>query len=158
VFRRLFIVMLLVGVAGISHSQVKKIKIASIVVEGNKKSEASTIRLNSGLMVGNDISGEDVQQAIKNLWSLKLFSDIEIFAANQTVSGLDLTIKVKEYPRLRKVEISGSDEIEIEEIEDEISVYRGMVVTPFKLFKIHKAITKLYSTEGFLLAPFNWPQ
>ncbi len=151
-FRRLFIIILLLGVAGISHSQVRKIKIASIVVEGNKKSEASTIRLNSGLMVGNDISGEDIQQAIKNLWSLKLFSDIQIFAANQTQSGLDLIIKVKEYPRLGKVEISGSDEIEIEEIEDEISVYRGMVVTPFKLFKIHKSITKLYSSEGFLLA------
>lgn len=136
-------------------SQVRKVKIASVVVEGNKKSEASTIRLNSGLMVGNEITGEDIQQAIKNLWSLKLFSDIKVFAGNQTTSGIDLIIRVDEYPRLRKVEIGGNDEIELDEIENEIAVYRGMVINPYKLFKIRKSITRLYHEEGFLLAKIN---
>ena len=76
-------------------------KITSIVVEGNDKSEPSTIRLNSGLIVGKEIAGEDIQQALKNLWSLKLFSDIKIFVANQTTTGIDLIIRVKEYPRLK---------------------------------------------------------
>ena len=78
-FKRFFILtILLVGIVGISNGQVKKVKISSIVVEGNKKSEPSTIRLNSGLIVGKEIAGEDIQQALKNLWSLKLFSDIKI--------------------------------------------------------------------------------
>ena len=138
-----------------SHSQVRKVKISSIVVEGNNKSEPSTIRLNSGLMVGKEITGEDIQQALKNLWSLKLFSDVNIYAANQTVDGIDLIIRVKEYPRLRKVEISGHDEIDIDEIENEISVYRGMVVSPYKLFKIRKNIKNLYVNEGFLLVKID---
>ena len=70
-FRRLMIFILVLGFAGISQSQVKKIKISSIVVEGNKKSEASTIRLNSGLSVGEEVDGEDIQQALKNLYALK---------------------------------------------------------------------------------------
>jgi len=152
VSKRFFILMLLlVGIVGMSHSQVRKVKISSIVVEGNNKSEPSTIRLNSGLMVGKEITGEDIQQALKNLWSLKLFSDVNIYAANQTMDGIDLIIRVKEYPRLRKVEISGHDEIDIDEIEKEISVYRGMVVSPYKLFKIRKNIKNLYVSEGFLL-------
>jgi outer membrane protein insertion porin family len=138
-----------------SHSQVRKVKISSIVVEGNNKSEPSTIRLNSGLMVGKEITGEDIQQALKNLWSLKLFSDVNIYAANQTMDGIDLIIRVKEYPRLRKVEISGHDEIDIDEIEKEISVYRGMVVSPYKLFKIRKNIKNLYVSEGFLLVKID---
>jgi outer membrane protein insertion porin family len=138
-----------------SHSQVRKVKISSIVVEGNNKSEPSTIRLNSGLMVGKEITGEDIQQALKNLWSLKLFSDVKIYAANQTVDGIDLIIRVKEYPRLRKVEISGHDEIDVDEIEKEISVYRGMVVSPYKLFKIRKNIKNLYVKEGFLLVKID---
>jgi len=136
VFRRLLIFILVLGFAGISQAQVKKIKISSIVVEGNKKSEASTIRLNSGLSVGEEVDGEDIQQALKNLFALKLFSDIKILAANQTINGIDLLIRVEEYPRLRKVEISGNDELEVDEIEEQITVYRGMVVTPYKLFKI----------------------
>ena len=154
-FKRLFIVGLVLILAGVSTGQVRKVKIASIVVEGNEKSEASTIRLNSGLMVGKEISGEDIQQAIKNLWSLSLFSDIKILAANQTASGIDLIIRVKEYPRLRKVEIAGNDELEVEDIEKEIAVYRGMVITPYKLFKIQKTIKSQYLEEGFLLAKVN---
>jgi len=152
VFRRILIFILLLGFAGISQGQVKKIKISSIVVEGNERSESSTIRLNSGLMVGEEIGGEDIQQAIKNLNALKLFSDVQILAANQTIDGIDVVIKVVEYPRLRKVEVSGNDELDIDDINEQISVYRGMVVTTYKLFRMRKAIKKLYETEGFLLA------
>jgi outer membrane protein insertion porin family len=153
VFKRFFILtILLVGIVGISNGQVKKVKISSIVVEGNKKSEPSTIRLNSGLIVGKDVAGEDIQQALKNLWSLKLFSDIKILAANQTSDGIDLIIRVEEYPRLREIEIAGHEEIDVDDIEKEISVYRGMVVTPYKLFKIRKNIKSLYIKEGYLLA------
>lgn len=151
-FKRFFILLiLLVGIVETSQSQVRKVKISSIVVEGNDKSEPSTIRLNSGLIVGKEIAGEDIQQALKNLWSLKLFSDIKILAANQTTTGIDLIIRVEEYPRLRKVDILGHEEIDVDEIENEISVYRGMVVTPYKLFKIKKNIKNLYVKEGFLL-------
>jgi len=143
---------LVVGFAGISQSQVKKIRISTIVVEGNQKSEASTIRLNSGLSIGQEVNGEDIQQALKNLYALKLFSDIKIFAANQTADGIDLIIRVQEYPRLRKVEISGNDELSVDDIEEQITVYRGMVVTPYKLFKIRKSIKTLYQGEGYLLA------
>ena len=155
-FKRFFILLiLLVGIVGVSQSQVRKVKISSIVVEGNVKSEPSTIRLNSGLMVGKEITGEDIQQALKNLWSLKLFADVQILAANQTSDGIDLIIRVKEYPRLRKVEISGHEEIDVDDIEKEISVYRGMVVTPYKLFKIRKNIKNLYVNEGFLLVKID---
>jgi outer membrane protein insertion porin family len=152
VFKRFFILaILLVGIVGISHSQVRKVKISSIVVEGNNKSDPSTVRLNSGLIVGKEITGEDIQQALKNLWSLKLFSDIQILADNQTADGIDLIIQVEEYPRLRTVEILGNEEIDVDDIEKEISVYRGMVVTPYKLFRIRKNIKNLYVKEGFLL-------
>ncbi len=151
-FKGLFILGLVMIMAGVSSGQERKVKISTIVVEGNEKSEASTIRLNSGLMVGKEITGEDIQQAIKNLWSLKLFSDIKVLAANQTTSGIDLIIRVKEYPRLRKVEIAGTDELEIDDIEKEIAVYRGMVITPYKIFKIRKTIQSQYMEEGFLLA------
>ena len=105
--KRLFALMLLLIVIGINQAQVRKVRIASITVDGNKTAEASTIRLNSGLMVGQEIMGEDLQKAIKNLWSIGIFSDVQIFATDQTYNGLDLLIKVKEYPTLRKVELIG---------------------------------------------------
>ena len=139
----------------ISSAQVQSTKISSVVVEGNVSSSASTIRLNSGLLPGKEITIDDIQQAIKNLWALQIFSDIKIFVINQTVDGVDLKIFVKECPRLQKVELSGNDEIDTDDIEKEISVYKGMVLTDYKLFKIHKLIKNLYKEEGYLLAEIN---
>jgi outer membrane protein insertion porin family len=135
-----------------AQAQVNKIRISSIAVEGNKTADASSIRLNSGLTVGQEIGGEDIQSAVKNLWALGIFSDIQLLVSSQTSAGLDLIIHVAEYPRLRKVEIKGNDELDKDDIEKEIAVYKGMKVSDYKIYKVRQAIEKMYSKEGFLLA------
>jgi len=113
------------------------------------------VRLNSGLMVGEEITGEDIQKAIKNLWSVGLFSDVKIFASDQTEEGIHLMIRVSEYPRLEKVELIGNDELDSDDIEREITVYRGMKISPYKMAKIKQTIKRLYIDEGFLLAKIS---
>jgi outer membrane protein insertion porin family len=140
---------------GVSNSQVRKLKVNSIVIEGNKDSQASSIRLNSGLLVGNEIAGEDLQQAVKNLWALGVFSDIQIFIDNQTTAGVDLIIKVSEYPRLNKIVIKGNDEFDADEIENDLTTYKRMIVSDYRLFKIKQTIKSKYLEEGYLLAEIN---
>ncbi len=151
-FRRatslLFVLFLVANI----QAQVTKIKIASIAIEGNRTAEASSIRLNSGLMVGDEVNREDLQKAVKNLWSLGLFSDIKIYVANQGVDGIDLLLKVKEYSRLNKVILEGNDEIDSDDIEKEILVYKGMKVSAYKISKIRQTIKNMYLEEGYLLA------
>jgi outer membrane protein insertion porin family len=154
-FKWLPIIILTLILLSSTQAQVNRIKIASIVVEGNKTAEASSIRLNSGLMVGQEIGGEDIQSAVKNLWALGIFSDIQILVSNQTSAGLDLIIRVAEYPRLRKVDIKGNDELDKDDIEKEIAVYKGMKVSDYKLYKVRQAIEKMYSKKGYLLATVN---
>ena len=134
------------------QAQTHKVKLNSITVDGNITADAAMIRLNSGLISGANVSGEDIQQAVRNLWSLNIFSDIQIYVTNQSVEGLDLFIKVKEYPRLREVKIEGYDALSKDEVEDELDTYRGMVITPFRLAKMKKFLLKKYHTEGYLLA------
>ena len=105
---RLFLLSLLFTVA--AQAQVQKVKLNSITVDGNITADASMVRLNSGLVAGSEVSGEDIQQAVRNLWSLNIFADIQIYVTNQSYEGLDLLIKVQEYPRLREVTIEGFDE------------------------------------------------
>ena len=57
----------------------QNIAINTIVVEGNDSYESSNIRAYSGLKAGMNITGEDIQEAIKNLWALRLFDDIQIY-------------------------------------------------------------------------------
>ena len=74
----LVIVFLTVGITA-QESQ-KSYKILGISVEGNKSADAATIVANSGLKVGNEIQipGDQTLNAIRQLWSLNIFSDVQI--------------------------------------------------------------------------------
>lgn len=146
------LILIILLASSLNYAQVSKVRVNSIVIEGNVSAEPSSIRLNSGLLIGNEITGDDMQKAVKNLWAMQLFSDVKIFVTNQSSDGLDLLIRVKEFPRLNKTKINGTDAIDKDDIEKEISVYKGMVITDYRRFKMKKSIQKLYLEEGHLLA------
>ncbi|NOG44072.1 MAG: outer membrane protein assembly factor BamA [Calditrichaeota bacterium] len=150
--RKFFATFFILFFITILNAQVQQITINSITIEGNTSADASSIRLNSGLTSGMNITGENIQEAIKNLWALRIFEDVQVYVTSQSIDGLDLLIKVKEYPRLNLVNITGFDELDKDEIEDELDTYRGMVVAPYKISKMKKKILKKYREEGFLLA------
>ena len=60
--RAVFLLIILFWISNIT-AQVTKIKINSIAIEGNRTAESSSVRLNSGLMVGDEVTREDLQKA-----------------------------------------------------------------------------------------------
>ncbi|MCK4814908.1 hypothetical protein KA005_03985, partial [bacterium] len=50
-------------------------RIIGISVAGNNTSEASVIRLSSGLKEGQEVKWEEIQHAVKQLWALGIFSE-----------------------------------------------------------------------------------
>ena len=132
----------------------KSYKILGISVEGNKSADAATIVANSGLKVGSEIQvpGDQTLNAIKQLWALNIFSDIQILIEREINEGAFLLIKVTEYPRLEKVVIEGNDEIDTDDIEKKITFLRGTVLSPQSIAKLKIRIKDLYAEEGFLNA------
>jgi len=116
------------------------------------KADSSIIFLNSGLRVGDEITSDDIQKAVKNLWALKLFSKIEILYEKQTYQGLDLLIKVKEFPRLDGWTVEGNKKLKKSDVDKELHFYKGMVITPFRLYKGRRDLLLKYKDEGYLLA------
>jgi len=149
--RKFLILLLFLMLNNALLAQAQKIKINTITIEGNNV-DASSIRLNSGLSAGMEITGEDLQQSVKSLWALRIFSDIQIYIQNQSAEGLDLLIRVQEYPRLGNVVLNGHDELSKKDVEEALNTYRGMVVTPYKIAKMKTALLDKYKEEGFLLA------
>lgn len=129
-------------------------KILGISVEGNTLADPAAIIANAGLKVGEEmlIPSDQVGQAVRKLWLLKIFDDVQIAIDRKVDNGLYLIIKVKELPRYDHVEITGHDEVSESDIEKKIPFVRGQVVQPQDLTKIKKEITKLYESEGLLLA------
>jgi len=129
-------------------------KILGISVEGNVLADAAAVIANSGLKVGDEftVPGDQVGQAIRRLWSLTIFEDVQIAIDRKVGNGAYLVIKVKELPRYERTEISGNDEVDEDDILKKIPFVKGQVVPPQSLLKIQKEIMKLYEEEGFLLA------
>jgi len=125
-------------------------KILGLSVEGNKSAEANTIIVSSGLKVGDEIQvpGDKTINAIKNLWALNIFSDVQIVIDKQLSDGVFLLIKVQEYSRLEKVVIEGNDEIDTDDIEKKITFLRGAILKPQEVAKLIQRIIGVYEEDG----------
>jgi outer membrane protein insertion porin family len=132
----------------------KSYKILGISVEGNKSTDAATIIANSGLKVGSEIQvpGDQTLNAIRQLWTLNIFSDVQIIIDREIQEGAFLLIKVEEYPRLERVIVEGNDEIGTDDIEKTITFLRGTVISPQAIAKLKLRIKSLYDEEGYLNA------
>lgn len=130
----------------------QQFKVNNIRIEGNETADSSVVMLNSGLIRGSYITADHVQRAIRNLWQLNLFSDIQVLAERQAADGLDLLIKVKEFPKLESYTVTGNKKLKKKDVDKEIGFYNGMMYTPFKEYKAKRALMRKYREEGYLLA------
>ena len=132
-------------------------KILGISVEGNKTADPATIILNSGLKVGDEIQipGDKTLNAIRQLWALNIFKDIQILIDREIADGIFLLIKVSEYSRLERVIVEGNDAVDTDDIEQEITFLRGSILKPQEISKLKGRILNLYKKEGYLNATVN---
>ncbi|MCL5019314.1 MAG: outer membrane protein assembly factor BamA, partial [Patescibacteria group bacterium] len=133
-------------------AQQEKTRIAKIDIEGNVSADKELIRLNSGLTVGSMVTGEDIQRALKHLYNLGIYSFISFWKMSDSPAGMELVIRVTEYPRAKQVTIEGNKEIKLKDVEEKLSLYVGQVVNPVALEKAVNRLKKLYVQKGFLLA------
>lgn len=85
------------------------LEIGGIEVVGLKQANAKTISIIAGLKIGDRIQvpGPSIQQAIRNLWQQKLFSDIQILEKDRKGDVIFLEIQLAEVPRLAGFSLPG---------------------------------------------------
>lgn len=150
-------VILIIQSAYGQQPKVEKYRILGISVEGNSPqtgTESAAIIGNSGLKVGDEITlpGDEIRQAIQKLWALRIFSDIQILIENKIDNGVYLLIKVKEYPRLERVEYIGLDEVDEDDVTKKITLVKGQILTPDDIRRAINIIKLLHEEEGHFLA------
>ena len=153
------IILIVILFSGISFSQTTRtgFKILGITVEGNKSADASTIIANSGLKVNDEIQvpGDQTLNAIKQLWALNIFSDIQILIDKQIATGAFLKIVVKENSRFEKLVIEGNDDLSTTDIENKAGFIRGQIIRPVDIARLRQKLLKNYATDGYLNADVN---
>lgn len=151
----LFLIIFITSATSVLPQQKSRVyKILGISVEGNRSAEARTIIANSGLKTGDEIQvpGDQTINAIRQLWNLNIFSDVQILIEREVNDGVFLLIKVDEYPRIEKVVFEGNDELSDSDIEGKISFIRGQIIKPQELERLKNRLLKAYEDEGYFNA------
>ena len=128
----------------------EEIKIRKVRVEGNKTTSENTIIFTAGLKSGEIVTLADFPRAIKRLWQLSLFKDIQINYDKENAEGIDLVIKVEENYILGELKFDGNKKIKDRKFEDEINITKGQRIQPNTLIELSKEIKDIYLDKGYL--------
>jgi len=153
-FFKIIFLLLLFSFSLVAQTAPKTYKILGVSVEGNTSADARTIVANSGLKIGEEIQipGDQTIGAIKQLWSLNIFSNVEVLIEKELTDGAFLLIKVEEFPRIEKAVVEGNDEISTSKLEEKINFIRGQILKTYEVQKVKLKLMKLYEEDGYFNA------
>jgi len=136
---------------GSASSYSQKPVISGIDVEGNITVDSSLIVNMSGLTKGMEMDIYILQDAIKRIFGMGYFSDVQIKGEDST-DGKKLTIVVREYPKLKEIQFRENKKIKDEELKEKLSFFEGQMVSPYQVKEEVENIKSLYEEKGYLLA------
>ena len=136
------------------YSAAADYEIGGIKVTGAKFSDANAIISITGLRVGDKIKipGTDIPHAIKALWKLRLFTDIEIFEEKKIGDVIFLEIKVKELPRFSRHSFKGVRKGYHDDMNDIVNKYllKGGIVTENVKTNVCNGLEQFFVEKGYL--------
>ena len=128
--------------------------VEEIEIQGELHRVAESLVLTTiGLEPGVQLSQDNVQEAVRALDALQVFSDIQLWAEpGETAQGLKVIVVVQEYPTLEGLRFRGQDEIDEDDMEEAIDLVVGQVVAPKDVARGRQRILEMYGEKGYLRA------
>jgi len=149
---RISTVYLIILSSVIQISAQQEITLLGVDVDGNKLASETMIRYTAGLRQNEVINVADFSRAVKRLWQLGLFEDVQIKIDKETTDGFFITIQVQETPILGNVHYKGNKKLKDKQLQDELEFYLGQRIKPHVLVESITKIKNFYAEDGFLLA------
>ncbi len=125
--------------------------VLSVRIVGTSTADPTLVRNISGLQIGRSLTPDGVQAAIRQIFSLGLFQDVQVKAVPRA-NGLDLFIEVKEFPRVERVEANGARGIKREDVFAKLTLTAGAVANPAVIQENVGFLQELYQSKGYFLA------
>lgn len=129
-------------------------EIGGITVSENENTDENAIIAISGLTVGKTIKvpGDDVPKAIKALWRLRLFTDIEITITKKIGNVIFLNIRVQERSKLSRYSYKSVKKSYHDDLNGEVDRYllKGAIVTESVKINAINAINNFFTGKGYL--------
>ena len=130
--------------------------LAGISISGNGRINRNVIIAYTGLKQGQEIKvpGDEIADAIKNLWKQELFKDvaIKINKVDQIQDKIYLLIDLETRPRLRRFQINGVSQNQASDTRERIKLVRGDIITAQLIRTVKSKINGYFRSEGYMNA------
>ncbi|MBP7821277.1 MAG: outer membrane protein assembly factor BamA [Saprospiraceae bacterium] len=140
----------------INYADTKEYEIGGIKVTGTQYSDETAIIAVSGLKVGQKIKigagSSDIANAIKSLWKLRLFTDINIYKEKTIGEVIFLEISLKERPRFTKHSFKGVKKLYHDDLNEVVNRFliKGGIVTDDAIVNCRAKIEAFFIEKGYL--------
>ena len=139
--KSLFLTLFSIGVA---YSTI----IEKIEIEGNIRVNDETIKMFSGIKVGDDLTTNELNDSLKRLYETNFFKDVQLKIENSI-----LKISVFENPIIRSVKIEGIKNKTLEKaLFENITMKKGASFDEFKINSDSERINNILRVSGFYLS------
>jgi outer membrane protein insertion porin family len=122
--------------------------IREIRIEGNTRVDTTSILRSLALEVGDPLDRSLVTRSIKDLYRMGVFSRVSI-EAEDADEGIALIIRVREFPMIRQITISGNKAIQEQELKKVLSMKTFSFFDPGKLEGEIESIKVVYRSSGY---------
>jgi outer membrane protein insertion porin family len=125
--------------------------VGGIEVQGAEFSDKSNVLSVMGIAVGERITvpGIQISDALKRLWKLNVYSDIQIQAERIVGNKIFLVVQVKERPRISQFSFQGISKSQADDLREKINFIRGTILTESKQISATRIIRNFYVEKGF---------
>ena len=130
--------------------------VENIQFRGNRKVENEAILVNLLTRPGAQLDLAKLREDVRSMWKMGFFSDVVVEGEIAPGGGVNITFAVKEKPAIRKVLISGNDDMELEKINEVIDLELDAIVDIAKVKRNREKIAELYNDKGFYLASVDY--
>ncbi|GAB4517288.1 MAG: outer membrane protein assembly factor BamA [Haliangiales bacterium] len=130
--------------------------IERIQFRGNRKVEDDAMRVNLRSQAGASLTAEAVRADIRSIWQMGFFDDVKVKVEPLASGNVVLVFEVTEKPSIRKVFISGNEEVDLEKINEVLDLERASILDVSKVQKNRGKIHDLYVEKGYYLASVDY--
>ncbi len=122
--------------------------ISEVRVEGVQGVDEDLILSRMQLSEGDFVSEEKLNDDIRRIWGTGYFNDVSARIIEENFNNV-LVITVVERPRITELVVNGSDEIDIDEIEEVLTTKTGSVLNDSVLVDDLERVRELYREKGY---------
>ncbi len=130
-------------------------QIISVQFRGNRKVEDDALRVNLLTRPDGQLELAKVREDIRAIWKMGFFDEVTV-EVEDADGGVNVIFAVREKPSIRRIFISGNDELDLEKINEVLDLKRDVILDVAAVKRNREKVQDLYVEKGYYLASVEY--